>query len=807
MDLEEREAVGFLLQPTWYEERGRPVVHLFGVDAEGKSFVLRDDRPRPHFFVAAEDAERAEGILRRDASGLPAFRLEASPFRGTDGRAVQALFVPLPRDAPVVRDRLHENGLKTYEADVPYATRYLIDQKLCSAFSIRGPARAGRRVDRIWFRPELSAVRFAPALRVLSLDIETDGRGEQVFSIALSGADRAGGGRTNEVLVWTPGLAFESETEFYLEVEGARTVVRPYATEKGMHQAFARRMRELDPDVLTGWNVIDFDLAVLARAAERFRLPFDLGRADLPGRLRLERGVWGSSRAILPGRVVLDGLQLLRDAFIRLPDYRLETAAQVVLGRGKTLASHGQDRVAEIERLWRQDLRAFVRYNLTDARLVLEILEQKRLVELAVERSLLTGMPLDRVSASIASFDFLYLTELHARGLVAPSVEPDQPGAWTQGGTVLESEPGLYRQVAVLDYRSLYPNLIRTFRLDPLSLVPPDASPAETPTESTEDLVRAPNGARFRRGGGILPELLDRLFPAREAALARGDELAATAIKILMNSFYGVLASTRCRFYSPETANAITGFGQEILHWTEDALERRGRRVLYGDTDSLFVALVGGTREQAEEEARTLVREVNDELAERLRERYRAESRLTLRFDRLFDVLFLPGLRHSNQGSKKRYAGLDGGRLHIVGLEAVRRDWTELAKRFQIELLERVLRGEPVEAFVRARVAELRAGEWDTGLVYRKALSKSEAEYGAGAPPHVQAARRRTQSSGRLVRYVMTTEGPEPEDEVRHPVDYEHYVEKQLRPIAEAILPHVGASWTDLTTRQGRLPL
>src|SRR5207245_7058565 len=140
-------------------------------------------------------------------------------------------------------------------------------------------------------------------------------------------------------------------------------------------------------------------------------------------------------------------------------------------------------------------------------------LAKARLIELAVRRSLLTGMPLDRVGASIASFDFLYLGELRRRGRVAPTVGREaaeiEP---TLGGAVLEPAPGLYENVLAFDFKSLYPSLIRTFNLDPLGLVAEPAPGVPAPG-AAEGLIRAPNGACFRREPGILPELLKDLFP------------------------------------------------------------------------------------------------------------------------------------------------------------------------------------------------------------------------------------------------------------------------------------------------------
>ena len=137
----------------------------------------------------------------------------------------------------------------------------------------------------------------------------------------------------------------------------------------------------------------------------------NLGR--VPGGVRFieDLGFTRQTRAELPGRVVLDGIPLVRDA-LRLVDYRLETVARAVLGRDKKIDQDAPDAAAEIARLWREDPEALAAYNLEDARLVIDVLEREGLLALTVERSLLSGMPLDRVGASVASFDRLRLLVL-----------------------------------------------------------------------------------------------------------------------------------------------------------------------------------------------------------------------------------------------------------------------------------------------------------------------------------------------------------------------------------------------------------
>ena len=419
-------------------------------------------------------------------------------------------------------------------------------------------------------------------------------------------------------------------------------------------------------------------------------------------------------------------------------------------------------------------------------------MRKEALVELAVERSLLTGMQLDRVGASIASFDLLYLPELRRRGRVAPSVQTDRKVERIEGGFVIDPEPGLYRNVAVFDFRSLYPSLMRTFHLDPYAH-----------GRAGEDAIRAPNGATFSREHAILPEVLERLFAHRQAAKERGATHANLAIKILMNALFGVLGSGSCRFFDPDVANAITGFGQQILRWTREEFEAKGYRVLYGDTDSVFVELaIDENGDGPAARAAELRDAVQLRIAERIREAYRVDPLLELELEHVYTRFFLPTVRGGRGGSKKRYAGLLDGEVDVVGLEAIRSDWPAIAGRLQRGLLARVFHDQPVEPFVRDLVAGVRSGELDPELVIRKGIRKGALErYTSSIPPHVKAARKIEGPVGRVVRYVMTRSGPEPVlrgQGLPADIDREHYVRKVIEPVAEAILMHLGLEFAEV---------
>ena len=406
-------------------------------------------------------------------------------------------------------------------------------------------------------------------------------------------------------------------------------------------------------------------------------------------------------------------------------------------GEGKAVAGAARDRLAEILHNYQHDLPAFALYARTDARLAYQIVEKLDLVELAFARSQLTGMTPDRVAASIASFDFLYLTELERAHIVAPERAgrrlararraAGRPRARARHGSAPQ-RLGVRFQEPVpqhhphLQYRS------RELRADA------DAGSRSHPHAE---------GA-FRREPAILPRLLDELFPRREAAKRRGDDVAAHAIKILMNSFYGVLGTPACRFFNPALANSITGMGKQLLLWSKHWFEAAGFRVLYGDTDSLFVRSAtsrpgGGERRGAR-------------LAARAQSRPRAAHRGALaRAEppraRVREAVSeaVPAARPAQHARREQALCRAGARrrrpgtVEFVGMEVVRRDWTALAKRVQRELYQRLFTDQPVDAYLAEIVASVRRGELDEELVYHKNLRK---EHGR-VHRHDAAARRR----------------------------------------------------------------
>ncbi|MFQ7388947.1 MAG: DNA polymerase domain-containing protein [Escherichia sp.] len=266
-----------------------------------------------------------------------------------------------------------------------------------------------------------------------------------------------------------------------------------------------------------------------------------------------------------------------------------------------------------------------------------------------------------------------------SRWLCPPNLGEVPPHA-SPGGYVMDSRPGLYDSVLVLDYKSLYPSIIRTFLIDPVGLVEGMAQP--DPEHSTEGFL----DAWFSREKHCLPEIVTNIWHGRDEAKRQGNKPLSQALKIIMNAFYGVLGTTACRFFDPRLASSITMRGHQIMRQTKTLIEAQGYDVIYGDTDSTFVWLKGAhSEEEAAKIGRALVQHVNAWWAETL-QKQRLTSALELEYETHFCRFLMPTIRGADTGSKAlRRTDSEGDKQRMVfkGLETVRTDWTPLAQQFQ----------------------------------------------------------------------------------------------------------------------------
>ena len=654
---------GLILTRQWLEQTNGTSLIFWLATEEGPLRVVFEAQESVCFFPRSQSK-----LVRQILNRLKGWRIGETELLNFQSESVSALYLQNQRQLFDVRDKLAAKGLHLQESDIKPTDRYLMERFITGAASVTGMI--DQQKDFLsCYAPAMQGTDYRPHLNAVSIDIETDYEAEHLYSIALYGEE------LSLVLMLSDADSAEQELE--------NCTVRFFSTESELLQAFVEELRALDPDVIMGWNVVNFDFRCLQKFADRCNIKLTLGRDSQLIRWRQARDGQDRYYALLPGRVILDGIELMRSATYVFENFSLEYVSQQLLGRGKLVEDVDQ-RGAEITELFQDDKAALARYNLEDCKLVWDIFEKENLMGFAIERSLLTGLELDRYGGSVAALDFLYLPKLHRQGYVAPALAELESSNISPGGYVMRSIPGIHDNVIVLDFKSLYPSIIRTFRVDPLGLVV---------GLQEENAIPGFDGGQFSREQHILPALIETLWAARDRAKASRNAVLSQAIKIIMNSFYGVLGTLGCRFFDTRLVSSITKRGHDIIIQSKEFIEDKGYQVIYGDTDSVFVLLGNVSKEEVPEIGGSLARELNRWWQDKLNSDYGIVSYLEMEFETHFVKFLMPTVRGSEAGSKKRYAGLLAtGDIMFKGLETVRSDWSPLARRFQQVLYRKNLR-------------------------------------------------------------------------------------------------------------------
>jgi len=776
---------GFVLTRHWRDTPAGTEVSFWLATDQGPRFI-RLPVQTSVMFIPEAHRKPLDWLLKGERD------IELRPLQLCDfhHRPVLGLYTRQHRQAMDVEKRLRAAGVDVYEGDVRPPERYMMERFITAPVWFGGTPDATGALCDAQMKP---APDYRPPLKLVSLDIETTAQGD-LYSIALEGC--------GERQVYMLGPPNKTDTvDFKLDYCDTRAQLL---------ERLNQWLAEHDPDAIIGWNLVQFDLRVLHEHAQRLNVPLMLGRGDEPMAWR-EHGSRNHYFAAAAGRLIIDGIEALRSATWSFESFSLENVAQTLLGEGKDISTPYQ-RMDEINRMFAEDKPALARYNLKDCELVTRIFAKTELLKFLLERASVTGLPADRNGGSVAAFTHLYMPLMHRQGFVAPNLG-DKPPQASPGGFVMDSRPGLYESVLVLDYKSLYPSIIRSFLIDPVGLVEGLKHPDDS--ESVEGF----RGARFSRTRHCLPSIVARVSEGREVAKREHNAPLSQALKIIMNAFYGVLGSSGCRFFDTRLASSITMRGHQIMRQTRQLVEAQGYEVIYGDTDSTFVWL-GKAHSQVEAGriGQALVQHVNDWWREHLHTEFGLQSALELQYETHFTRFLMPTIRGAEEGSKKRYAGLvvhsDGSEDMVYkGLETVRSDWSPLARRFQQELYQRIFHRQPHQDYIRDYVRRTLSGELDELLIYRKRLRRRLDDYERNVPPHVRAARLADEYNDRLNRprqyqrggwisYVISVNGPEPMEVRQAPIDYDHYVTRQLQPVADAILPFVNDDFSTLVGGQ-----
>jgi len=652
--------------PGGPEDPQEPVIQLFGRTRDGRSIAIEYSGFRPYFYVVAPSPALRDAFVRdRQVAAFEEVILEV------EGRPTPCARVVLrqPWKTPEYREKARRFGSTPLEADIPFQHRFIYDMDLGAAVRVHGtPADpAGRYTTDLFvvadrFEP---CEPFRPQLRILSFDIENSIRDGHIFCI---------------------GVVYREQGELKTRVLAG--------TEKEIIERFVKLVQETDPDVISGYNIDGYDLPVLVERAQKNGIPkLQLAR-DFSDFFHLGERFWR-----VDGRIVTDVWWAVKAErlTLHLKQETLDYVAKHLLGEGK----HDLER-QKIDEEWERDRDKVIRYCVNDAELSLKILERVRRIEKTLDLAAVSKLPLEDVLHGRTSnlIDSI-LIRAADRAKVAVPMMKMRGGRVEQieGGYVHSLQPGLYEWVISLDFRAMYPSLIIENNIC-FTTVSPDGS------------IESPTGAKFLSADvkkGLLPVILANLMKERQDVRARMRDATApemkdfyeglqAAIKVLMNAFYGVLASSFYRFNDPKVGASITGFARERIKGIIGELEAEGVKVVYADTDSVFF------------QSPTPGLESSLEFARRTAERF-SRGRISMEVDKIFETLF-------SHGRKKRYAGKVGwptdmgGQLVVRGYEIRRTDAFDLQSEAQRRVFERILDRDQDGAVALARgiVAEVRAG-------------------------------------------------------------------------------------------------
>ncbi len=782
-----------------YANIGKRSIIRLTLKQKGLAYTLYDFNFRPYFFIISSGGSVSTEMLEKagiqDAEGsIRPFLVEEKEFtlRGTPTKAFK-VYVDSTREVPKLSEHLAEFGDR-YEYDILFWKRYTIDKQISPLYGVRIKAHEEEgmlRVDEI--TPSDGPIN--EQLTHLCFDIETYNpllapRQEIDPAIMIS---------------YTDGL----ETAVLTTKKIAKPFVEVFLGEKEMINHFTEYVKKKDYDVIAGYNSSNFDLPYLIKRAEVTKANFEIGR--YPGLPKQEHhGLLEAVRIF--GRTNADVYNVAKFVSVVGASENLLKASRFTLSDVYAAITGDKKKMVDRQNIWQiwdgtdADREELAEYSMADSLALDEL--YKFFMPLEIEISKIAGTTLAEscISTTGQLVEYLLMRNAFENKEFIPNKPSDKEINWRndnpiEGAYVKTPEAGIYKDIVVFDFRGLYPSIIIAYNIDPSTIVRQPAA---------GDYHESPTKAKFRKTPvGIVPKVLKILINERsevKKAFKKDPDnksLAAksTALKIIANSFYGYLGYARSRWYSRECAESVTAFGREYIAKTMESAEKHGFRVLYGDTDSIFLLRNGKDKE----DAKAFLSDVNKALPESME----------LELEDFYRSGVFVGKRGASGGAKKKYALLsESGRIKIKGFELVRRDWSVISRNTQRAVLEMILKEgskEKAMAIVKDVVKKLRSGTVDLKeLAIQTQLRKKIDAYDSKSPElaAVKKAIERKQKSkkdmeGMTISYVITKHGSTISEraeleEFAEDYDAEYYISHQVIPSTLKILKELGVTEEEL---------
>ncbi|MBI4019192.1 MAG: hypothetical protein HY364_02965 [Candidatus Aenigmarchaeota archaeon] len=808
-----------ILDVDYFLNGDKPVVRLFGRSDAGNAVCVLCRDFLPYFYIRPKNEEALDDV-KEILSIEEAEKLLAIGYSTKKTRLLK-ITISKPQDVPMIKEQLLSQGIaeEVFEADILFKNRFLVDHDLhgmqwaeadvvkTSTSTVKVPAFEMKSIKPMDRKDNAK-------LSILSFDIECvpsdpnrplDSKKDPVVIISLS-FNVPYRGTTSIVQVAKP-------------VNGKG--LQGFPNEKDMLEGFLRVIDEYNPDIITGYNINTFDIPYILERMRVHGIPPMLGRCKDKPAYNKSTGV--TQESIIPGRVVADPYQILkRDPRIKFSRYDLNTICKVLLGDTKMDVEY-----REMPKLWNGPLEGvlrFAEYARKDAELNLRLVVEKDMLSNFIEIAKVSGTVMqDTFGGQTLRIDNMLLYEFRKRGYVLPA-KPDanlmnkrtneREKAGLKGATVLEPKKGLHAEgcILVMDFKSLYPSIMRTFNTSPDSLLVDD---------SVGEFYTSPTGAKFVPASvheGVFPYIVGKLLDSRSEVKGQMKDADGEmkkilnarqyALKDLANSFYGYTGYLRARVYDIRVASTITAIGRENIEKTKDLIENNfDIEVVYGDTDSVFIK----TKTTNLEDAKKIGEDISKFVSERL------PGFLTLDFEKIYRTFLIL--------TKKRYAGwkFEFGKngwedsIEMKGIETVRRDWCKLVSETMRTVLDIILKEGDLQKAVNETkrvIIQLRNNEIDFDkLTVVKGITKSLGSYD-GMLPHIELARKLAQRNphdppkiGDRLGFVIIkgnqmlskrAEDTKYAKDNKLQIDSDYYINSQVFPPVERILSSVGVEKSEV---------
>jgi DNA polymerase I/DNA polymerase-2 len=785
----------------------KPVVRLYCKDEKSKTVLVLDNTFKPYFFVMPKEGKLAE--LKKKIENLETKKLEAKILKveivekNWQGEKTKLIKITIdnPRRILDVRDAVKdwEEVEETYEYAISFYRRYLIDKEIFPTgwIEVEGnevKSQENYQVNRIINAEYVKAIKLEKEIpiKILAFDtefVEEDGKQKLIM---LSTANNSGLKKVLTTFSW----------------EKAPKYVEFVRDEKELIEKFLKIVREQDPDFICSYNGDGFDFPRLKERAEEFHLKLKLGRDEEAVKV-VRRGRISSART--KGRVHIDlfvFIDHILSPSMKSEVLTLDEVAQELLGIGKK-----EMKYKEMVEIWskKEQLNRLAEYSMWDSELTLKLAEHILPQIFAISR--ITGLiPFD---ACRNTYSQLVEAFLMKRAFADNVLIPNSPkqeelqkrklAPTYKGAIVIEPKKGIHSDILVFDFRSLYPTVICTHNISP------ETFNCEHKECKEKNRVPETKWHFCIKKKGFIPKHLEDLIKTRQQIknkmkkMKEGSEEwrrldnEQYALKIIANATYGYFGFFGSKWYRRECGAAAAAWGRYYISFVIEEAKKFGLEIIYGDTDSLMV-------HYPEELSQTKIRQIGEKFEKIINEKL--PGIIELEFRDLYEGGVFVARQKGEVGAKKRYALIDyKGNLEVRGFETVRRDWCELSKRMQREVLTIILREkDPTKAIqlVRDTIKKIREGKVTLDeLTIFEQITRPLSQY-EQIGPHVKAAQKarargRPVGEGTVIGFVITkgsgsiSDRAEPIEDVKpNQYDPNYYVEHQILPASMRVLKALG---------------